>query len=241
MLTAVSTLTPVGRRLPKMAAGIPTAGLVHEWLMEEASGVRYDTIGTDHLTASAAIGSAAGKVGTAASTAAADRNFVPPGVGGLMTFSGTSMTVSLWCNAAGLGDGTANQNYLFSYAGNVNGSLNLLYWGNLGVNKFRVYNDASGAKVATWPTTPTTGAWYHILAWFDGADKKCSIRVDGGAVYTAASATSAALGVNKETRVMGTPFAPGYSWHGLLDQVRVYDRLLSTPEQDALYNGGSGA
>lgn len=85
-------------------------------------------------------------------------------------------------------------------------------------------------------TNTTTGAWYHVVVTYNGAD--------------AATASNYKLylnGAEKTLTATGAPPASGtgnaaigmegiYGWHGMIDDVRVYNQALTSEEVNALYN-----
>lgn len=72
--------------------------------------------------------------------------------------------------------------------------------------------------------------WYHIAGTFDG--KKARLYVDGVLV----GSVSANFGSNSEPLWIGRYQGGGYHVNGKIDDVRIYNRPLSTPEIKALYN-----
>jgi Concanavalin A-like lectin/glucanases superfamily len=86
------------------------------------------------------------------------------------------------------------------------------------------------------------GRWVHIVAIYaNGPTVGGSLYVDGARVDTACR-----FGTCNQTRVAQAPFSiacsdPAYAWHGLLDEVRVFDRALEPAEVLALYQcAGAG-
>lgn len=79
------------------------------------------------------------------------------------------------------------------------------------------------------------GRWVHVVAVFaNGPTVGGTLFVDGAPVAMACQ-----FGVCDQTRVAQLPVTLGgsddtYAWHGLLDDVRIYDRALSAGEAAAL-------
>ena len=237
--------TPLaGGRLTKLASmckstngGIPQSGLIYEWPFEESSGDRLDTKAGKALAPSASVTRAAGKVGYAVDMS--DPYSDAQRLSASWTWASNDVSISVWVRADGLGTGSAGQNYIFARDSGGAGGLWLLYWGNAEKNKFSCYaiNSASGA--ADWPSSPTTGQWYHICAGYDHSQLKTWISVDGGVRVYGGAISNAQSSSNLTTNVGNVPGGP-YAWDGQIDQLRIYDRALTDGDIAALYNSGNG-
>jgi hypothetical protein len=79
-----------------------------------------------------------------------------------------------------------------------------------------------------------------LIFWFDPADKKARVDLDGGAqTFTSATAlTSGTLEATTGIVQMGS-WSNG-SLDADMDEVAVYARVLTAPERTDLWNGGAG-
>lgn len=76
-----------------------------------------------------------------------------------------------------------------------------------------------------------TGVWYHLAATFDSANDICRLFVDGVEVHSAT--TTKNMIANAEDVTIGSdPWDE--DWNGMVDDVRVYNRVLSDDEIAAL-------
>ena len=94
-------------------------------------------------------------------------------------------------------------------------------------------------------TTPAgTGAWHHIVATYDGSSTAAGIKiyVDGSAQTTTASPDTLTASILTATDLKIGTDIPGQSdeFVGKLDDVRVYNRVLSAAEVTQLYNYAGG-
>jgi len=80
----------------------------------------------------------------------------------------------------------------------------------------------------------TTGTWYHLVATYDGSVVK--IYCNGVEKYSAAETTP--MEPNTETLRVGWNEGPGYPLHGIVDEVRIYNRALTATEVSDRYNYG---
>ena len=227
-----------GLRYADLPAGLLT-GLVSYWNLDEQSGVRYDSHGSNDLTDNNTVGSVinAGDAmdGAAASMVAANNEqltkdtFVAP----------DSFTVTGWVkpssDPSNTGIVTATNAWpassqfavLFQAANTISALVS-----DGAAYKLAVTYD-SGAAFA--------GRWSFFAMWFDAADKICHISVNNdttdklsndGALAGTTYRTAATLRVGTGT---GLGFLPGE-----IDEVAVWSRVLSEAERTELYNAGAG-
>ena len=91
----------------------------------------------------------------------------------------------------------------------------------------------------TGGTTLSTGVWYHTALTYDGTDAK--LYINGSSDATPVTA-SGALSFNGETTYIGRyddSSGSGY-FSGVIDEVGIWNRALSSNEITALYNSGDG-
>lgn len=80
------------------------------------------------------------------------------------------------------------------------------------------------------------GQWHHVVGQYDG--RRASLYLDGSLEDSLAAAGPVA--VNTEPVMLGrNSMGPNRSFNGWLDDVRLYRRVLSGPEIQALYRGGT--
>ena len=90
----------------------------------------------------------------------------------------------------------------------------------------------------TWHSFTTSGAnltpgnWYHVAATFNDSTDSISLYIDG--VETANGVLTLSLEVNTADLLIGSSTFAGEIWPGVLDEVRIYDRMLVAAEIAAL-------
>lgn len=158
--------------------------------------------------------------------------------GGCLSFDGTNnyvelginnmpsgalpRTLSVWANV-----GSSNSGYraIFNegtYAANQQFQIGILS-GSFNVNNY----SATWSDVATY----TTGQWYHLVLTYDGSN--VLLYKNGGVV---ASATGITLNTTiGKLRIGANPNA-AEKFNGSIDEVRVYNRVLSADEILQMYN-----
>lgn len=78
-------------------------------------------------------------------------------------------------------------------------------------------------------------AWHHITGIYSGASNKVTLYVDG-VVQATTGARSASVVVAADIIIGGS--AGAYSFAGSIDDVRLYNRALTTDDIDSLYHEG---
>lgn len=90
----------------------------------------------------------------------------------------------------------------------------------------------AGMGEAAEPEAPAGNAWYHLAATWSTANGKLHLYVDGGEVGSGVNATTSASGAHQLLVGRVTGETRGFS--GGIDNLRIYNRVLSGAEIDAL-------
>jgi len=160
----------------------------------------------------------------------------------------SSYTISAWVNAdtlsrtdvgkwnsiisKGATGETAATNHNYGLMYNGEGDLGTVdRWGlsfenSIGTNCNLVGNAAAN-----------TGQWYHVVGVFDDAANVTRIFVDGIQQNQAACALTVNTN-NRPVRIGTDEHTSGIPWDGKIDEVRIYNRVLSAEEILRLYNMG---
>jgi len=89
------------------------------------------------------------------------------------------------------------------------------------------------------PFNPSTGVWYHLVGVHDATNNQIKLYVNGTLVDT--QSVGAAWNAVGETVIgRGRYGGPTDFWPGLIDDVHVYNRILSDQDVAALYNSAPG-
>ena len=216
-------------------------GLVSYWPLDEISGVRYDAVGSNDLTDNNTVGAKLrGPEGTVAKTVYANSEWL----GKVLTLDySQGVTCSIWyrqetgANAQGR---YVNHGGAYYYGGT--GGF-FLTDGNSNPNIYFSVGDNASFSTAT-----TQGnwfdAWHHVVCWYDPSDKKAKFRIDGGTVNVGATALAnhpnPAAGIYNEFQISRESVVGVYT-DGKFGPTGLWNRLLTTDEQDALFALGNGA
>lgn len=229
-------------------------GLQAWWRMEEAAGNdRLDsTPHKIHLAESASYPStSSGRIGNAAdNTAGSSIYFTHADKRRLTEFSDEEVEMGAWVQ---LNSKSADMTTLSRHNPNTDDREYKLWFdqsaGASGQFAFTVNDDGtSGNDVTVLASTfgsPAVDTWYWVSAYHDPVANTIGIQVNNGTIDT----TAHTLGIysGDATPVdfrVGAAYDSGGSntefWDGLIDEVFLYRRLLTSGERTALYNSGSG-
>lgn len=232
------TPTPSPTLIPTPASTpFPTSGLTAYWKLDEASGNRVAYVGSS-LAVANTVFSAAGKQNNAVRLLPGYDGFLTTPDSNAVSGDGStqSRTYAAWVKAESF---TPPQNMILSkyYTGNKE---MILYWA--GNNRFRLLaspdlgNEYWVDANSLGPPAPNT--WYFVVGWFDHNAGTLNIQVNNGVV----NSIPYNLGIANGTRELAVGALNGgnYFWHGLIDEVGIWNRVLTASERVALYNGGAG-
>ena len=237
---AVPSFAPTGGELtttviPPAGGGI-LAKLTSFWSMDETSGSRQDSIGSNHLSVSGSVSTADGVrgsgdtaaafTGSGALVASDSASLSIPGGGAHCLFgwvkvasnSGTQFMAAKWDAA-----GAASLEYAISLQGGT------VY----GQNGGSAYSNAAVSP-------PAAGSWMFQILWRDPADGKVRMQLNNGAVAVSSSASNPS-----DT---STPFAFGQAGSNSIGRATmtmqrwgwIKGDILTAEEREWLYNSGQG-
>lgn len=216
--------------------------LISAWELNEASGNAVDSHGSNTLTeTSGTIGASTGPGGSGGSRdfEQGDTEYFTIADNTDLSTGDIDFTIEAWVNAESLTSNPviASKGWTSSIDANAEWAL---FYSNA-TSRFRFDKAASTTAVNVVANNfgaPSTGTWYHILAWHDAANNQIGICVNDGTPNT----TSTSTGVNDGNRafVIGASILQSLYWDGLISKVRFWKRILTSGERTQLYNSGSG-
>lgn len=211
-----------------------TDDLISFWELEESSGTRVDSHGSNDLIDNDTVGSATGKVGNAVSFVGVVSEYLSLAGNTSVNVNTGPITIALW---AQLTTKSANR-HLFN-----KGDEYFFYYDFTSDRfKFEVYGTAGffddEVVTASALGSPSTGAWYFLVVDHNPVTDLISIQGNNGTINTA----SHALGIHNGGGNIQLGRLNGFSGahDGLLDQIGFWKRVLTSDERTFLYNGGAG-
>lgn len=162
-------------------------------------------------------------------------DYIDCGNGQSVNISGTNseITMSCWFKANDVNSGqnliSKGRDYTSNYG----------YHLNVNNNKNRgLYRLLSGENnIVHTNDVLLTNNWYHVLTFFDGNESK--IYLNGISHNT--TSQPGEIGPSSTNLIIGchSPYPPTwYTFDGIIDDIRIYNRALSENEVQALYNEG---
>jgi hypothetical protein len=211
-------------------------GLISWWSLDETSGVRADSHGSNDLADYNTVGSTIGKQNNAASFVAADIEYLGIADNADLSLNGTSFTVAAWVNLSS--KSSHRDIVLKGYTSSNDYEYALIY--NQTVDRFGFYVSPDGVTsynvIANNSDAPSTNTWYFVVAWYDGSSLNISVN------NSSLDSISYSAGVYKGSQPFRLGYRGGYTYYldGSLDEAFLYKRALTADERTWLYNGGQG-
>ena len=157
-----------------------------------------------------------------------------------LDFSGSNQVFSVvsWINSEAIG-GFDFQNVI-THARSSSGNQGLRFGIRAGSdNQFRIRVQISGNGTSettcdSTTTTYTTGTWYHVAFVYD--DTNGTVYVNGSA--DGATAHTTGIFDNSMEFTIGAQDSGGEHFDGLIDEVALFDRILTVAEVGSIYTNG---
>lgn len=214
-----------------------TDNLVAYWKLDESSGNAADSAGGSYtLTNNNTITYTTGKINNGATLTRASS----------MYFSSTnaifninnSFSISMWVKL--VSSPSSNFFGLMSKKYSAGGLSWAFSYGDVGGTKrLKMYTEgAGGADSYITPTALNTGQWYHLVAVKNGTTS-INFYIDGVKFLATGTIYNTTSGLNSFEVGHGNLDASDY-WDGMIDEVCIYDKVLSDTEVSILYNNNSG-
>lgn len=204
-------------------------GLVAYYKLDDAAPLA-DAHAAHTLSTVGTVSSATGKINQARSFGSGRLQSSSPD----FNFTG-SFTISLWCKSS---------NWSSDYPSPIGKFQTTNH------QSFFVYYDVAGEQFGfdisgdgtyddyqyvVSPLATPTGLWSHLCLWYDHSLHTINLRVNGGTPASAdftgpAYATADPLTIGSSA---------GYNWRGEVDEVGLWNRVLTSDEQASLYAGGA--
>jgi hypothetical protein len=205
--------------------------LVAYWKLDETSGPRIDSAGSNNLADNGSVGSATGKVGNAADFDGTNYLSTPNNA----TFSPTShFTVTAWVRPETTPSG--DQGIAGVWQNSIGGRQWLLYLGNGDPALFVSVNGSSNTAVF-YPITLAASTWYFFAAGYDGSN--IFISVNAGTLSTT-SFVGPIWDSSTDLFYISTYDNATKFFTGRIDEIGLWHRALTPEEIAILYNGGAG-
>lgn len=232
----------------RQAAGPTTAGvsslhnnLIAFWRLEEASGTRNDSKGTNHLTDNNTVTQATGKVGFGAQFTIANSEYLSIADNADVSTGDIDFTFACWVYL----DAKATTQMIVGKSDATAGNREYHLYYNQSTDRFlfEVHRatDTGASATANNFGSPTVGTWYFIVGWHDAAADTVNIQVNNGTADS--TATGGALQASGTAEFdLGRRSFGGSNLYlgGRLDAVGLWKRVLTASERTELFAGAGG-
>lgn len=218
-----------------------TDNLVSYYKLDEASGNATDSVGSNTLTNNGTATYSAGKINNGVSLASASSQYLQTASPTGLPTGASAFSVSLWLKkTTNPGAGVKHGQVYFG----TNATRQLCYIvmdGNVGTGTqitFATFSDDINSVA-----TITTGTWYHIVATYDGS-VTTKLYINGSLDTTRTLAAALNVVINAGGLIVGGDYLNGTSVagfdNGMIDEVGIWSRALTSTEITQLYNSGAG-
>lgn len=223
-----------------------TDNLLSYWKLEEASGTRVDEVGNNDLTDTNGMGNTAGKIGNAGAFVLASSEYLSIASASQspdLSINGASgdIFISAWVK---LNSKPSVNMWPVAKYGFANGNREYAIYWDFATDRFRfrVFNNLAASDEVTASSfgAPSTGTYYHIMAWVDNTANTVNISINNGTVDSVAlTVTTHNGGGIFHIGAVGNS-TPIEHWDGEIDEVGIWSVPPSSTERTQLYNGGAG-
>lgn len=227
--------------------GTLSTNLITYWEMEEASGTRTDSHGSNDLADSNSPGQdASGIQGNAVDLERSSSQYlsITDASQSGLDFAGDS-SFSMWLKVDNAPTGGAAY-YVFAKSGVGNGNRGYyaVYYESGGSTRMQVLASSNGTSyaIADGLLALGTGTWHHVVVVIDTGNTDILVYLDGNST----PAISQTSGIGAQWDANGFTFklgdhstSVGQYWDGSIDEFGVWDKALTTSEISDLYNSGS--
>jgi hypothetical protein len=203
-------------------------GLIGYWKLDEgsgastvdASGMGNDGVLTSTSWITSSLPTAINFKNNAGLSFNGTTSYVTVGTAGLPA-NNAAQTIAAWVN---LTNNSANQYIICLWNSGSSGT-------SVGINGTKLSAWKWGPSDLVTVTPPATGGWHHVAYTFDGTTHK--LYLDAGTPTTSTVAPNTLTPNNAQFGAFNS--SPSFS--GKLDDVRIYNRVLSASEINSLYIG----
>ena len=218
------------RRLVAAFTPASLSGLVSWWKLEEASGTRVDSFGSNNLTDNNTVTQATGQVGNAAQFTGANSEYL-----NISDNAGLSTGDVDFSVAAGIRFDSLTQTPVLIGKGATDQYEWSLQYASIPEKlRFALYNaTASQQDSCDWSAAIDNSIWYFVILWHNTTDDTLNLSVDDGTPVTISRTVTLTDGTADFQ--LGR-LATGNYYSGRLDEVFFAKAVWSAAERTNLYN-----
>lgn len=219
-----------------------STGLIAYWRLEEESGTRADSVGSNTLSDGNTVLYTTGVQGNCADFEATASEYLYIADNADTSFGNEDFSISCWMRFEALPAPNGTYGIVCKYDnGATVYEYSLMYRETAGQyfrwyvgadNTFTVYATINDNNQAS------TGQWYHIVVYHDAGNDQTGLIINNGTPSTASY--SGGCHDDAAAFTLGAWSDPASYHDGEIDEVGVWGKVLSAAEITLLYNGGDG-
>jgi hypothetical protein len=219
-----------------------TDDLIAYWSMEETSGTRTDSAGSNDLTDNGGVGSTTGIFGNAAEFGTTSGQYLSIPDNPDLSVGDIDFTFTSWVYMNELPPPAGFATQTFALKGDLGVSLSneyiLRYNGSNERFEFFVTDGAGLGTIRAHTFGPASEkTWYMLAGWHDSTSDIIGIQVNEAATGTDITGWSfGAQDTAEEFSLGGGATVSGEFTKGAIDKVGFWKRVLTADERDKLYN-----
>jgi hypothetical protein len=215
-------------------------GLVSYWKLDETSGTRADSHGTNNLTDNNTVLSAAGIISNAADFEQSNSEYLSAASNSTLQTGNINFTFAGWFKL----ESTTNPQVIIGKdVDSPGGSRDyvIYFLPSTGLTFFINGGGLSTTEVSTTGLTFTVGTWYFFVAWHDAAADTLNIQVNDGTVFSSSTGGTVPNASGAEFRIGAMAYnSVEMYFDGLIDEVGFWKVVLTPTQRTYLYNSGAG-
>jgi len=212
--------------------------IVSYWKLDEASGNALDAHGSNTLTeTSGTIAAATGIISGARDFELGDTEYFNIADNADLSTGDIDFTITVWVN---LESRLSYMGIVTKWSTDGNREYALAYNTSQGFYFFVTTNGFSATSAQVQATTfgnPSAGVWCFVVVWHDATANTLNICVNDGTVDSVSHSGGVA---NSAGPFQIGAQGGGSYFDGMIDEVGLWKRVLTSAEITALYNGGAG-
>jgi len=213
-----------------------TTSLISYWKLDETSGTRADSVGSNNLTDNNTVTQAVGKLGNSAQFTIANSEYLSHIDNASLSIGSTDFTISAWVY---LDTKTSNMVFVSKYGGGGGNGEYALYY-KLSADAFACSTFPQLDASVTPPGGVQTGQWYFLTCSHNATTHTNTITVNNTWTNTSAAGTEPSDTIAEFAigRFQGS--GSTMYFNGRVDSVGFWKRILAAGEITTLYNSGAG-
>jgi len=210
------------------------------WKLDEESGTRVDSAGSNNLTDNNTVLYGTGIISNAADFERDTSEYLSIADNASLSMGDIDFTIVAWIKIETLPSTIPDAYLVLSKDDAANNREYRLTIGSDDKPQFMALDDDVSNGSATWGSALSAATWYFIVGYHDASGNEVGISVDDGTMVT----ESYAGGVADSTAdfEIGCLREGAFTFYfdGLIDEVGVWKRKLTAAEISILYNQGDG-